>query len=36
MLRSLKQVKDLKIHAYDGEIGSVDYFFFDDEGWAIR
>ena len=36
MLRSLKQVKDLKIHAFDGEIGSVDYFFFDDEGWAIR
>ena len=36
MLRSLKQVKGLKIHAFDGEIGSVDYFFFDDESWTIR
>ena len=36
MLRSLKQVKDLKIHATDGAIGSVDYFLFDDEGWTIR
>ncbi len=36
MLRSLKNVKDLKIHATDGEIGSVDYFFFDDESWTVR
>lgn len=36
MLRSLKNVKDLKIHATDGEIGSVDYFFFDDITWTVR
>ncbi|MEO7144537.1 MAG: PRC-barrel domain-containing protein [Bryobacteraceae bacterium] len=29
-------MKDLTIHASDGEIGSVAEFYFDDETWAIR
>lgn len=36
MLRSINKLKDNKIIAVDGEIGSVDYFFFDDEAWSIR
>jgi sporulation protein YlmC with PRC-barrel domain len=29
-------MKDLTIHASDGEIGSIEEFYFDDERWAIR
>jgi hypothetical protein len=29
-------VTDYSIHATDGEIGKVDDFIIDDEGWAIR
>jgi sporulation protein YlmC with PRC-barrel domain len=29
-------MKDLTIHASDGEIGSIEEFYFDDEMWAIR
>lgn len=36
MLRSINKLKGNKIIAVDGEIGSVDYFFFDDEAWTIR
>ena len=31
-----KHVKDFAIRAVDGEIGTVDQFYFDDETWAIR
>ena len=36
MLRTLNTIKGNKIRAIDGEIGSVDYFFFDDDTWTIR
>ena len=36
MLRSINKLKGLKVQAIDGEIGSMDFFFFDDEAWAIR
>jgi hypothetical protein len=36
MLISVKQFKGLVIQATDGEIGTVDQFYFDDEAWAIR
>lgn len=35
-LRSIGEVMDYGIHATDGEIGKVDGFIIDDEGWAIR
>lgn len=35
-LRSVSHMKDLTIHATDGEIGSIEEFYFDDEKWAIR
>jgi PRC-barrel domain len=35
-LRSTSEVTDYSIHATDGEIGKVDDFIIDDEGWAIR
>ena len=31
-----KHLKDFAIHATDGELGSVDQLYFDDETWAIR
>jgi hypothetical protein len=31
-----KHLKDFVIHATDGELGSVDQLYFDDETWAIR
>jgi len=36
MLRSVNELQGRKIRATDGEIGSVDQFFFDDETWTIR
>ncbi|NTU85811.1 MAG: PRC-barrel domain containing protein, partial [Chloroflexales bacterium] len=36
MLRSINDLGGLTIRATDGEIGSVDGFFFDDAHWAIR
>jgi hypothetical protein len=36
MLRNAKELHGLKIQATDGEIGTVDQFYFEDETWAIR
>ena len=36
MLTNAKHLKGLVIRATDGEIGTVDQFYFDDETWAIR
>lgn len=36
MLWSAKRLHGLKIHATDGEIGSVEDCFFDDERWIVR
>jgi len=36
MLTNATQLKGLVIRATDGELGTVDQFFFDDETWAIR
>jgi hypothetical protein len=36
MLTNAKDLKGLEIRATDGEIGTVDQFYFDDENWAIR
>lgn len=36
MLTKTTQLKGLVIHAMDGELGSVDQLYFDDETWAIR
>lgn len=36
MLRSVNKLKGLKVHAFDGEIGNMDFFFFDDDTWTIR
>src|SRR3984957_14714541 len=36
MLRNAKDLHGLKVQAKDGEIGTVDQFYFDDESWAIR
>jgi hypothetical protein len=36
MLNNTNRLKDLKIHASDGEIGSIEDFYFDDHTWAIR
>jgi hypothetical protein len=36
MLTNAKDLKGFVIHATDGEIGTVDEFYFDDESWAIR
>jgi hypothetical protein len=36
MLTNAKHLEGLVIHATDGEIGSVDQLYFDDETWAIR
>lgn len=35
-LRSAETLRGYKIHASDGEIGTVDQFLFDDESWTIR
>ena len=36
MLTNAAFLKGLVIHATDGELGTVDQFYFDDETWAIR
>ncbi len=36
MLRNAKDLQRLTIRATDGEIGTVEEFYFDDETWAIR
>jgi sporulation protein YlmC with PRC-barrel domain len=36
MLKSVSRMKDLTIHASDGEIGRVEEFYFDDETWTVR
>jgi PRC-barrel domain len=36
MLRNAKDLHGIAIHATDGEIGTVDQLYFDDETWAIR
>ena len=36
MLTNATHVKGLVIRATDGELGTVDEFYFDDETWAIR
>ena len=36
MLQNVSEMHGLKIHATDGEIGSVDQWFFDDRTWTIR
>ncbi len=36
MLRNAKELHGFAIHAIDGEIGTVDQFYFDDDTWAVR
>jgi len=36
MLKNSTFLKDLVIHATDGELGRVEEFYFDDEAWGIR
>ena len=36
MLTNATHLKGLEIRATDGEIGTVDQFYFDDESWAVR
>ena len=36
MLTNSTFLRDLTIHATDGELGTVDEFYFDDETWGIR
>ena len=36
MLRSVKALKGSTIRALDGDLGTVDDFFFDDEQWTVR
>lgn len=36
MLRSLKSLKGFALHATDGDLGSVEDFYFDDVHWTIR
>jgi len=36
MLRSIKSLRKLKIHADDGDIGKVTDFYFDDVNWKVR
>ena len=36
MLRNAKELHGFTIRATDGELGTVDQFYFDDESWAIR
>ena len=36
MITNTAQLKGVAIHATDGELGTVDDFYFDDETWAIR
>ncbi|MGH7843758.1 MAG: PRC-barrel domain-containing protein [Candidatus Binatia bacterium] len=36
MLMNVRELKNYKLDAKDGDIGSVEDFYFDDEGWTIR
>ena len=36
MLKNVIHLKDFTIRATDGEIGTLEQFYFDDETWAIR
>jgi hypothetical protein len=36
MLRNTNKLEGLSIHATDGELGTAEEFYFDDESWAIR
>lgn len=36
MLRSMRDLKNTRIEATDGDIGHVEEFYFDDEKWAVR
>ncbi|MGO8766697.1 MAG: PRC-barrel domain-containing protein [Limisphaerales bacterium] len=36
MLQSIKQLLGNKLRAYDGDIGEVKDFYFDDKSWAVR
>jgi hypothetical protein len=36
MLRNLSRLRGFTIRAQDGDMGIVDYFYFDDESWAVR
>ena len=36
MLTNTANLKDMVIRATDGDIGTVDQFYFDDEAWVIR
>jgi hypothetical protein len=36
MLRNVTQLKGFAIRARNGEVGTLDQFYFDDEIWAIR
>lgn len=36
MLRAARTIHGSKIHATDGEVGSVDEFLFDDDKWTVR
>ena len=36
MLRNVTRLKGFAIRARDGEMGTLDQFYFDDESWAIR
>jgi hypothetical protein len=36
MLRHLSDVTGMALHAQDGDIGKVEDFYFDDEGWVVR
>jgi hypothetical protein len=36
MLTNTKQLKGFVIRATDGELGTIDQLYFDDETWAIR
>jgi hypothetical protein len=36
MMRSIKDLQNYKIHAKDGDLGSVHSFLFDDQSWVVR
>jgi len=36
MLRSVKDLKGIKVSARDGDLGEVDYVYFDDDRWGVR
>lgn len=36
MLREVKELHGLTLHALDGEVGEIDEILFDDEHWTVR